>query len=60
VLAYTREAAALYPETAELARFIAERIDPCFEAAQARARSLASTPGPAAGGGPPAPGAPSR
>ena len=38
VLAYTREAAALYPETAELARYIAECIDPCFEAAQARAR----------------------
>jgi hypothetical protein len=41
VLAYTREAAALYPETAELAQYIAERIDPSFEAAQARARALA-------------------
>ncbi len=41
VLTYAREAAALYPETAELARYIAERIDPCFEAAQARARSAA-------------------
>jgi aminoglycoside/choline kinase family phosphotransferase len=42
VLAYTREAAALYPETGEFARYIAERIDPCFEAAQASARSLAA------------------
>ena len=49
VLAYTREAAALYPETAELARYIAERIDPCFEAALARARSPAATPKPGAG-----------
>jgi aminoglycoside/choline kinase family phosphotransferase len=47
VLAYTREAAALYPETAEFARYIAERIDPSFEAAQAIARS------PAAGVAPP-------
>jgi aminoglycoside/choline kinase family phosphotransferase len=47
VLAYAREAAALYPETAELARYIAERIDPCFEAAQARARSPAATAKPA-------------
>jgi N-acetylmuramate 1-kinase len=42
VLAYTREAAALYPETAEFARFIAERVDPAFEAAQAKARSQAA------------------
>jgi aminoglycoside/choline kinase family phosphotransferase len=42
VLAYTREAAALYPETAEFARYIAERIDPRFEAAQASARSAAA------------------
>ena len=42
VLAYTREAAALYPETGEFARYNAERIDPCFEAAQVRARSLAA------------------
>jgi aminoglycoside/choline kinase family phosphotransferase len=42
VLAYAREAAALYPETREFARYIAERIDPGFEAAQARARSLAA------------------
>ena len=44
VLAYAREAAALYPETAEFARYIAERIDPCFEAAQARARPPAARP----------------
>jgi aminoglycoside/choline kinase family phosphotransferase len=48
VLAYTREAAALYPETAEFARYIAERIDPSFEAAQARARSQAAGAGSAA------------
>jgi N-acetylmuramate 1-kinase len=42
VLAYTREAAALYPETAELARYIAERVDPSFEAAQAQARAQAA------------------
>jgi N-acetylmuramate 1-kinase len=42
VLAYTREAAALYPETAELARYIAERVDPSFEAAQAKARAQAA------------------
>jgi aminoglycoside/choline kinase family phosphotransferase len=42
VLAYTREAAALYPETAEFARYIARRIDPGFEAAQAKARSQAA------------------
>ena len=42
VLAYTREAAGLYPETAEFARYIAERIDPGFEAAQARARAAAA------------------
>jgi aminoglycoside/choline kinase family phosphotransferase len=48
VLAYTREAAALYPETAEFARFIAERIDPSFEAAQEKARSQAAGAGSAA------------
>jgi len=36
VLAYTRAAAALYPETAEFADYIAARIDPQFPAAQAR------------------------
>ena len=36
VLQYTREAAALYPETAEFAAFIAARIDPAFPAAQKR------------------------
>jgi hypothetical protein len=61
VLAYTREAAALYPETAELARYIAERIDPCFEAAQARARARACAPaGAAAAAGPPSARPPSR
>ncbi|HTV94428.1 MAG TPA: phosphotransferase [Steroidobacteraceae bacterium] len=34
VLAYAREAAALYPQTAELARFLAERVQPRFDAAQ--------------------------
>jgi aminoglycoside/choline kinase family phosphotransferase len=52
VLAYTREAAALYPETAELARYIDERIDPHFEAAQAKARSPASSAADAAGAAP--------
>jgi N-acetylmuramate 1-kinase len=37
VLAYTRDAAARYPETAGLAALIESRIDPVFEAAQARA-----------------------
>jgi aminoglycoside/choline kinase family phosphotransferase len=61
VLAYTREAAALYPETADFARYIAERIDPCFEAAQARARALASAPAAAAAAaGPSAARPPSR
>jgi aminoglycoside/choline kinase family phosphotransferase len=36
VLAYTRDAAARYPETSEFADFIAAHIDPRFEAAQAR------------------------
>ena len=36
VLGYTSTAAAAYPETAEFARFIAERIEPQFRAAQAR------------------------
>jgi aminoglycoside/choline kinase family phosphotransferase len=48
VLAYTREAAALYPETFEFARYIAERIDPCFETAQANARSRAAATAPSA------------
>jgi aminoglycoside/choline kinase family phosphotransferase len=52
VLAYTREAAALYPETAEFARYIDERIDPRFEAAQASARAQASSAAAAAGVGP--------
>jgi len=37
VLAYTREAASLYPETREFAGYIATRIDPRFDEAQARA-----------------------
>jgi len=37
VLAYTRAAAALYPETAEFADYIGARIDPQFQRAQARA-----------------------
>jgi aminoglycoside/choline kinase family phosphotransferase len=37
VLAYTREAAALYPETAEFAAYLAARVDGRFSAAQARA-----------------------
>lgn len=37
VLRYVRSAAAAHPETAEFADFIATRIDPYFEAAQARA-----------------------
>jgi len=41
VLAYTRETAALYPETADFARYIDERIEPRFEAAQANARAQA-------------------
>jgi len=36
VLAYTRAAAALYPETQEFADYIAARIEPQFAAAQAR------------------------
>jgi aminoglycoside/choline kinase family phosphotransferase len=36
VLGYTLTAASAYPETAEFARFIAERIEPQFRAAQAR------------------------
>ena len=57
VLAYTREAAARYPESAEFARYIAERIDPSFEAAQARARSPTAKPG---AGGPSSRPPPSR
>jgi hypothetical protein len=37
VLEYARDTAARYAETAEFARFIAERVDPRFEAAQAQA-----------------------
>jgi N-acetylmuramate 1-kinase len=37
VLAYTRDAASRYPETAELAAFLEARVAPAFEAAQARA-----------------------
>lgn len=37
VLAYARETAASYPETADFARFVEARIDPQFTAAQARA-----------------------
>ncbi len=37
VLDYARAAAAAYPETAELAEFIAARVDPAFAAAQSRA-----------------------
>jgi N-acetylmuramate 1-kinase len=58
VLAYTREAAALYPETADFARYIDARIEPRFEAAQAQARSQAA--GAAAAGAAPAPRPPSR
>jgi N-acetylmuramate 1-kinase len=36
VLAYTRDAALRYPETAEFAAYITARIDPQFHAAQAR------------------------
>ena len=36
VLAYAQAAAALYPETAEFADYIATRLDPQFRAAQAR------------------------
>lgn len=45
VLAYARDTAGRYPETAEFARFIAERIDPRFEAAQAQALAQARAPG---------------
>jgi N-acetylmuramate 1-kinase len=57
VLAYTRDAAARYAETAELAAFIAARVDPAFEAAQSRAFAqaqalarAADAPGRPAGG----------
>jgi N-acetylmuramate 1-kinase len=46
VLAYTRDAAARYPETSEFADFIAAHIDPRFEAAQAR---IDLAPGPSRG-----------
>lgn len=58
VLAYTREAAALYPETTEFAHYIAARIDPSFEAAQAKARSQAAVAAAAAAASSPHP--PSR
>ena len=38
VLAYTRETAALYPETAEFAGYLAVHVEDRFAAAQARAR----------------------
>jgi aminoglycoside/choline kinase family phosphotransferase len=44
VLAYTREAAALYPETAEFADYLATRVDRGFAAAQARAMRGAQGP----------------
>jgi hypothetical protein len=37
VLGYVREAAALYPETADFAGYLAARIEPEFKSAQARA-----------------------
>ena len=37
VLAYTESAAAAYPESAEFAQFLAARVRPLFDAAQARA-----------------------
>jgi N-acetylmuramate 1-kinase len=37
VLAYTRDTALMYPETAAFAEFIVDRIDPKFQAAQQRA-----------------------
>jgi hypothetical protein len=37
VLDYARAAAAAYPETAEFAEFVIQRIDPLFPGAQARA-----------------------
>jgi aminoglycoside/choline kinase family phosphotransferase len=48
VLAYTRDAASRYRETAELAAFIAARIDPAFETAQAKAFALAGLAAPGA------------
>jgi hypothetical protein len=39
VLAYAQAAAALYPETAEFADYIATRLDPQFRAAQARVQA---------------------
>jgi aminoglycoside/choline kinase family phosphotransferase len=42
VLNYTRETAAVYPETAEFARYLKESIDPAFGAAQARVGAPAS------------------
>jgi N-acetylmuramate 1-kinase len=55
VLAYTRDAAARYAETGELAAFIASRIDPVFEAAQSRAfAEAAGAPGHPTGGAAPA------
>jgi N-acetylmuramate 1-kinase len=37
VLAYAETAAAAYPETAEFAEFLARRVRPLFDRAQARA-----------------------
>jgi aminoglycoside/choline kinase family phosphotransferase len=42
VLAYTREAAALHPETAEFANYLAARVEGGFAAAQARAQAQAT------------------
>jgi len=42
VLAYTREAAALHPETAEFAAYLAVRVEGAFSAAQVRAMRGAS------------------
>ncbi len=39
VLAYTRAAASLYPETREFADYIASHVDPRFDAAQTRERA---------------------
>ena len=49
VLALHARTAALYPETAEFAGFIAMRVEPEFAAAQARARGLAREREPGAG-----------
>ncbi|HEX4151926.1 MAG TPA: phosphotransferase [Steroidobacteraceae bacterium] len=51
VLAYTRETAALYPETAEFADYIRTHVDGRFSAAQARAMKSAQRGAQAAGTG---------